>query len=865
MSAPVATERKSFLPLRLRSTTVVGSSNIPTSIPIPMSLGVQNDSKISLTVGDRVLVNGLKIGTLRYKGTVKFAQGLFYGVELDEPEGKHDGQVNDFRYFQCKTNHGVFVPYDKVVLAPRERILPTHRTISRLKPPTGSRAMTITSSTPVNNRIEIPVKISTTHIQLPDIIPSPLTPTQPISIVKEVDDSTSTDDYEVMTLTEESRIIYRPVIHHQPLAIDEPPETIEADFTDSVSLILHQLQQEQQISLIQSQSSMTISEGSIVDDDEDDDIDTDDLDNESIAESNISDQIQMIRRLSSINESTKSVQTDLSFDINDNIFISRNNFLDLKSLSNSNQSLASSTTSINKLKTNTTDNKMNTYKKRTSIPTSITNIKQVGIPLAKVAIRLYLNLYTTNDGRPPRNIKVVIHGCFDTSSSIDSGSSGRIGGQYYRSPDVPQLPFIPTESQDPLYVINPKGPAENQIPSTSLLPSPNKPIPFSRKPGQCFEQILIIGGSHITMIRSRNPLHQIVGPEINFGGTGYTFSLPSDTYEFEVHFVQPFTMKYVFIPYSANVESFKVEASHAGMLAVFTSKNTNDGLVVDGFPTMLISMLVITITHTTDGYLPSHITFSIGVCNPIYSPSNEGNEIPEITDCTSQLRLFGNPKQVTRVDIKTLKKHMKATNLINPNQNGMEFLTVETHTIDIVLTSTLAIDSITFHSLSNIDSFIIQLHHSHRYYLEITSNIGSKSINKLGNVQANLIRIIILGTEDGFPPNHISLKIAACVPTRLPKIMASPFKNGPLGPILQDSFQPPPSVEISATVDVQLIQEPQIQILPSPILVAPIIEYVPSINSPPQYVENQIPVNVIQPETNLEVYNILLYRGDYFF
>ncbi len=113
------------------------------------------------------------------------------------------------------------------------------------------------------------------------------------------------------------------------------------------------------------------------------------------------------------------------------------------------------------------------------------------------------------------------------------------------------------------------------------------------------------------MIRSRNPLHRMVGPEINFGGTGYTFSSPSDAYEFEVHFAQPFTMKYVFIPYSANIESFKVEASHAGMLAVFTSKNTNDGLVVDGFPPMLISMLVITITHTTDGYLPSHITLSI--------------------------------------------------------------------------------------------------------------------------------------------------------------------------------------------------------------------------------------------------------------
>jgi hypothetical protein len=113
------------------------------------------------------------------------------------------------------------------------------------------------------------------------------------------------------------------------------------------------------------------------------------------------------------------------------------------------------------------------------------------------------------------------------------------------------------------------------------------------------------------MIRSRNPAHQIVGPEINFGGTGYTFSSPSDTYELEIHFAQPFTMKYVYIPYSSNVESFKVEASHAGMLGVFTSKNTKDGLVVDGFPTMLISMLVITILQTTDGYLPSHITLSI--------------------------------------------------------------------------------------------------------------------------------------------------------------------------------------------------------------------------------------------------------------
>lgn len=89
----------------------------------------------------------------------------------------------------------------------------------------------------------------------------------------------------------------------------------------------------------------------------------------------------------------------------------------------------------------------------------------------------------------------------------------------------------------------------------------------------------------------------------------------------------------------------------------------------------------------------------------------------------------------------------------------MEFYTVGTHTIDIFLVSTLAIVSVTFHPLTNIDSFILQLHHSQRYYLEIMSNIGSKSINKLDNVPATLIRIIILGTEDGYPPNHVSIEI----------------------------------------------------------------------------------------------------------
>ena len=156
------------------------------------------------------------------------------------------------------------------------------------------------------------------------------------------------------------------------------------------------------------------------------------------------------------------------------------------------------------------------------------------------------------------------------------------------------------------------------------------------------------------MIRSRDPNNPTVGAEINFGSTGYTFPSSSDTYELEIHFSQPFTMKYVFIPNSANIDSFRVDGSHAGMLGVFSAKNTQDGLVVDGFPPMLISMLLITITQTTDGRVPSQITLNIvsarlrivamdnwfvfqGVCNPIYSPSNVSSER---SASSSDLRTF---------------------------------------------------------------------------------------------------------------------------------------------------------------------------------------------------------------------------------
>jgi hypothetical protein len=92
------------------------------------------------------------------------------------------------------------------------------------------------------------------------------------------------------------------------------PETIEADFTDSVSLILHQLQQEEKLE--RHPSSIVISEEDTDDDDDEDD----ELDTESVVESTInqtprSSTSSMVMPV----DLTKSIQTDLSFHANDNI------------------------------------------------------------------------------------------------------------------------------------------------------------------------------------------------------------------------------------------------------------------------------------------------------------------------------------------------------------------------------------------------------------------------------------------------------------------------------------------------------------------------------------------------------------------
>ena len=67
-----------------------------------------------MQLGDRVLVNETKLGTLEFCGPVEFSGGTWAGVELDEPEGKHDGTVNGVTYFTCGNDYGVLVLTSKI-------------------------------------------------------------------------------------------------------------------------------------------------------------------------------------------------------------------------------------------------------------------------------------------------------------------------------------------------------------------------------------------------------------------------------------------------------------------------------------------------------------------------------------------------------------------------------------------------------------------------------------------------------------------------------------------------------------------------------------------------------------------------------
>ncbi|XP_054469435.1 CAP-Gly domain-containing linker protein 4-like [Anoplopoma fimbria] len=116
------------------------------SSPLPLTLQVQSLPVLSdkariqlatmgIRLGDRVVIAGQKVGSLRFCGSTEFSAGLWAGVELDKPEGKNDGSVAGVQYFTCRIKHGIFAPLSKISKPLERPKSSTRKTSTPIRPP----------------------------------------------------------------------------------------------------------------------------------------------------------------------------------------------------------------------------------------------------------------------------------------------------------------------------------------------------------------------------------------------------------------------------------------------------------------------------------------------------------------------------------------------------------------------------------------------------------------------------------------------------------------------------------------------------------------------------------------------------------
>ncbi|XP_041357464.1 uncharacterized protein LOC121374428 [Gigantopelta aegis] len=102
-------KRKSLLPGIQKSPGISKPNSTSLTQTVPANAPIKK-----LEIGERVSISGVKYGTLKYYGEIPLASGIWCGIELDEADGKHDGEVDGRRYFTCEPQHGIFAPIDKV-------------------------------------------------------------------------------------------------------------------------------------------------------------------------------------------------------------------------------------------------------------------------------------------------------------------------------------------------------------------------------------------------------------------------------------------------------------------------------------------------------------------------------------------------------------------------------------------------------------------------------------------------------------------------------------------------------------------------------------------------------------------------------
>ncbi|NXN35009.1 CLIP4 protein, partial [Rhinoptilus africanus] len=102
---------------------------------------------LGLKLGDRVVIAGQKVGTLRFCGTTEFASGQWAGIELDEPEGKNNGSVGKVQYFKCAPKRGIFAPLSKISKASDHKKSSVRSSSMRSSPLVKSKKIDVTRTT----------------------------------------------------------------------------------------------------------------------------------------------------------------------------------------------------------------------------------------------------------------------------------------------------------------------------------------------------------------------------------------------------------------------------------------------------------------------------------------------------------------------------------------------------------------------------------------------------------------------------------------------------------------------------------------------------------------------------------------------
>ena len=124
-----------FLGLAISGNNVDGRAPTPTAASLGLDSGFESFLGTRVDAGPR---HGQ--GTIRFVGETAIGEGVWAGVELDKPLGKHDGAVFGVRYFDGRPRHGLMCNVEK--LAPLVEVEQAQLASARARsgPPRAGRA-----------------------------------------------------------------------------------------------------------------------------------------------------------------------------------------------------------------------------------------------------------------------------------------------------------------------------------------------------------------------------------------------------------------------------------------------------------------------------------------------------------------------------------------------------------------------------------------------------------------------------------------------------------------------------------------------------------------------------------------------------